>query len=341
MNTLDLTILVFFLSHSFSKNIAVILDRYLSKCLTLSTLKDRALIKAVIKSRIDLVKLLIDHGADVNGTDTKGKSPLSWAAFKGEINIVTALLESNADVNQVDIYGYTPLMFAIKEARTEVVELLIAYGADVNKANIYGHTPLMIAKYIYPDITSMIQAHQLKIKILISDIRSLEGREFCDKYVGLVCDKETQFSLIEIFMIAGRYITDRCNIPIFGSDEDNNRLLYLLNHTDTKDYWQLYQFVLEQYPNDNSLHRQIICQALRENYSKKIISESDYRLFFSINSRELYIPVVLLAATITTHLMGSHRREHRPPTLSSQALSIIFSSFSRTGKIFRSPTVMR
>ena len=66
----------------------------------------------------------------VNMVDKYGMNALMWACAKGNIEIVKLLLEVGANVNIVDKYGNTALKIAEQYERTEAIELL-------NKCNNY------------------------------------------------------------------------------------------------------------------------------------------------------------------------------------------------------------
>ena len=66
-----------------------------------------ALIVATNHRKDDVVKALIDHGANVNITDNNGWSPLMFAAEKGHLTIMQALLDKNADTKQTNKAGMT------------------------------------------------------------------------------------------------------------------------------------------------------------------------------------------------------------------------------------------
>mgnify|MGYP002819241621 CR=1 FL=1 len=98
--------------------------------------------EAVQKGSKDTVRLLLDHGADVNAADINEWTPLMEAVQKGSKEIVQLLLDRGADVNVADSWGNTPLMKAAQKDIKETVPLLLDHGADVNVANHSGLTPL-------------------------------------------------------------------------------------------------------------------------------------------------------------------------------------------------------
>ncbi|KAF8328957.1 ankyrin repeat domain-containing protein [Amanita rubescens] len=86
----------------------------------------------------DIVRLLLEWGADVNIVGAVGNSDtaLQAASYSGKTDIVQLLLAWGANVNiQGDCYG-SALMAASQKGHKRIVELLLQWGADVN---LYGH----------------------------------------------------------------------------------------------------------------------------------------------------------------------------------------------------------
>jgi ankyrin repeat protein len=80
-------------------------------------LKDKdgctALIAAARDGCLDVVHLLVEHGADLEAREpTYERTALAWATFYGHRDVVQYLIERGADVNAMDAYGYTPLKTA-------------------------------------------------------------------------------------------------------------------------------------------------------------------------------------------------------------------------------------
>ena len=90
--------------------------------------------------RNDVVNLLISYGADVNAKDAHDITALHLASFNGHVEIVKTLLEHGADVNTKDAIGDTPLHSG--SAHLEVIKLLLERGAYTNVKNGEGLTPL-------------------------------------------------------------------------------------------------------------------------------------------------------------------------------------------------------
>ena len=97
------------------------------------------------------VQELIDDGADVNGVDDAGKSPLHWVA-KATPETIAVLLEAGAEVNARDYLDRMPFHFISAASTPENVELLLEAGADVNAKTANDWTPLHgVAKFGIPE----------------------------------------------------------------------------------------------------------------------------------------------------------------------------------------------
>eukprot|EP00919_Chromeraceae_sp_WS-2016_P008866 GHVR01020818.1.p1 GENE.GHVR01020818.1~~GHVR01020818.1.p1 ORF type:complete len:324 (+),score=40.12 GHVR01020818.1:138-1109(+) len=102
--------------------------------------KGTALIWACVNGKLDVVKLVIAHGADINHEDKDGDTSLMRASRYGREDVARLLIERGADINLQNKEGCTALGFC---DQSEVAKLLIENGADVNHKDKYGKTPLM------------------------------------------------------------------------------------------------------------------------------------------------------------------------------------------------------
>ncbi len=95
---------------------------------------------------IDMMRLLIDRGANVNTASSQGITPLHEAAMRGQKNAIDLLVARGADVNARDEKGNTALLWALMMGRSDAAMALIDGGADVNARDAMGVSPLMAAK---------------------------------------------------------------------------------------------------------------------------------------------------------------------------------------------------
>ncbi|NXQ81286.1 ASB3 protein, partial [Nyctibius grandis] len=105
-----------------------------------------ALFLAVENGHADIVKFLLQHGANVEGPHSwSGWNSLHQAAFQGFTEIMKILLEKGASKECKDDFGITPLFVAAQYGKLESLRLLVSHGADVNCQAKDGATPLLIA----------------------------------------------------------------------------------------------------------------------------------------------------------------------------------------------------
>ena len=112
------------------------LDRLLQQVTDKSVLT-AALDDTVVFADLRDVRTLLDHGADANGYDPLGRTPLMYAAVSDKlpVDIVQLLIDRGADVNAIDKHpktgdeGLTPLDIARHNGETPVVKLLLKAGA--------------------------------------------------------------------------------------------------------------------------------------------------------------------------------------------------------------------
>ena len=95
----------------------------------------------------DLMKVLLEGGADPNRTDNVGRTPLHYVAQAGCTEGVQLLLSKGVDPNIVNQWGIAPLHCAVGRGHEGVIQLLLNAGADPNIPNgdDYGRTPLHYA----------------------------------------------------------------------------------------------------------------------------------------------------------------------------------------------------
>lgn len=89
--------------------------------------------------------LLLDRGAAPNGTTASG-SPLMGVAFKGHLAIADRLLAAGADPNLRNAAGQTAIMMSALFDRREVIELLLGAGADIDAVDAAGNDAASLAR---------------------------------------------------------------------------------------------------------------------------------------------------------------------------------------------------
>jgi ankyrin repeat protein len=101
--------------------------------------KTTSLYLAAENGRADIVKLLLENGADVDGAlfDEESddgyyfRTPLSVSIERGDSNVVQLLLENGADIDIIDDAGRTALHWMASKADEAMVRLVLEKDAGV------------------------------------------------------------------------------------------------------------------------------------------------------------------------------------------------------------------
>ncbi|KAL9080321.1 MAG: hypothetical protein Q9157_000908 [Trypethelium eluteriae] len=93
----------------------------------------------------EMVKLLLNKGADVNSQGGDYGNALEEAALEGHEQIVRLLLDKGADVNAQDKFSGNALIAASLKGHGQIVRLLLDKGADVNARDEFSDNALIAA----------------------------------------------------------------------------------------------------------------------------------------------------------------------------------------------------
>jgi hypothetical protein len=122
---------------------------------------------AAFSGNLEVVRILIEYDpADINARDESGSTPLLWASgghnFK-DGSVLRLLLEHGADINVQNRLGWTPLHLASINGALEVVRLLLEHGADVEVKGNDGKTALQeAAGRGYDKVVELLREHRAK-----------------------------------------------------------------------------------------------------------------------------------------------------------------------------------
>ena len=125
---------------------------------------DTPLLMAIRRGNYQVVKLLLDNGADPNISDNFGSTPLISATHKNNYDMVKLLLDKEADVNLKTVGGLSALQGAIinsnKNVDINIIRLLLEKGSD---PNILSGTNKSMRQYAIinnrPDVDKLLEEY--------------------------------------------------------------------------------------------------------------------------------------------------------------------------------------
>ncbi|KAL4123477.1 hypothetical protein PRIC2_009332 [Phytophthora ramorum] len=103
------------------------------------------LMLAASLGHLEVARYLVEQGAKKEATDNQGKTALIWAACHGRLDMVRYLAEQGAKKDAIDQNGNTALIWAACHGRLEVVRYLIERGAKKDAKDQNGNTALIWA----------------------------------------------------------------------------------------------------------------------------------------------------------------------------------------------------
>jgi uncharacterized protein len=131
-------------------SVKVLLDAEAKVDTTDPTYKQTALMIAVREDHADIVRLLVERGANVNAQTRTGQTP-GWvlpnsvAGFGFGKGIIRGGLPADRGSRYFTPGGLTPLLYAARDGRLEPAKILVAAGADIEHKDPNEITPLLMA----------------------------------------------------------------------------------------------------------------------------------------------------------------------------------------------------
>ena len=104
-----------------------------------------ALMRTAAYGSVEVLKILIKAGADINAVNYSGENALIRSVINNNNTIVQVLLQSGINVNLVDKNGRSPLMVAAQYNNAIIAKQIIKGGADISLKDINNNTAFLIA----------------------------------------------------------------------------------------------------------------------------------------------------------------------------------------------------
>ena len=104
------------------------------------------IVLATYGQNIQITKLLIEAGAEVDQKDSAGNTALMGVTYKGNLEIANLLVDAGANVNASNFSKATPLIYAATFGQLEIAKMLIGKGANLDDKDANGNSAFDHAK---------------------------------------------------------------------------------------------------------------------------------------------------------------------------------------------------
>jgi len=174
----------------------------------------------------DMVKLLLESGADINAGDypdtarfyTRLMTPLHRAVCSSSKSCVEVLLAAGADLHTKNDMGETPLHLAAEYGYTEIAELLLTYDANVDETDNEGKTALHKAHN--RDTAELLIAGGANV-----NAKAKDGSSPLHRAVEMVFEKRP---MVELLLASGADVNaqnDEGDTPLHISTRQEDRII--------------------------------------------------------------------------------------------------------------------
>lgn len=109
----------------------------------------------ILEGRFDLSLFLLQSTEiDINQKDKNGYTPLHFAVQSNTYDVVKVLLDKGANVDIQDKFGNTPLFkSATENTDLKITQVLIHSGADIHVMNTFGYSPMHFIQKNMPELS--------------------------------------------------------------------------------------------------------------------------------------------------------------------------------------------
>jgi len=176
-----------------------------------------ALHQAASAGHTDILKILLDAGADINARDrglfSQGADALYLASVSGHSDVVRELLSKGAKVDSTEDNGWTSLIKAAQLGNVAVARVLLDFKADVNIRAKDGTTPILVAAQ---------QGHTEIVKMLLEQGANVDTLTNDRSTPLMQAAQQGHFDVVKLLLINGAKVNAR--------RDDNVSALYLASY---------------------------------------------------------------------------------------------------------------
>ncbi|KAK1942935.1 Ankyrin-1 [Phytophthora citrophthora] len=161
---------------------------------------DTALHEAVYNKTTECARVLIySNSIDLDTQNSSQWTPLMAAAPRDLVEIVSLLLQKKVSTNTRTIDGRSALHIAAEEGKVDVVRLLLQHGAPIDSVTKAKLTPLMLAAY---------RGHRETMKVLIESGASLTCKNKKDQNAATIAMLNSRTDVLDLLYLEDPEVTN-------------------------------------------------------------------------------------------------------------------------------------
>ncbi|CAF1175086.1 unnamed protein product, partial [Didymodactylos carnosus] len=195
--------------------------------------------------KIDIVKLLIDHHANLDARDMNDSTPLHEACANNQYRCVKILIKNHAPIDDVNEKGCTPLHLAAINGHKKIVKFLLENGAKVHIQNTNKYNSLEEA--ILNDHPTVVEEF-LSHKSWNKSMKSAQLKRFVS---GHEPEIDTPLrKLIRLMPTKAEIVFNQCIKRLGNEESDQHKIHY--NYELLEDHFAKWTRVEEESHNSRS-----------------------------------------------------------------------------------------
>lgn len=228
----------------------------------------------------DVLKYMIECGAEIDEPNSKGETPLFTACTRPNLDIIEFLIESGSDYNRPNINGESPLHICCKFNHLLAAKVLLSQkNIDLDRPNVLGQTALF---------SSVSSNHLDLVKCLIEKGANANK---CDQNGTSPISSAVITKNVEIV----KFLVSKNVCDLNLADKHNERPLYNAVHSEN---WPILNCIVESKKVDldalNGIHQETaLSLAASRNYLEivkyLISSGADHKIVNKINQKPIEV----------------------------------------------------
>lgn len=185
-----------------------------------------ALIIAVVSNHVDIVRYLLEHGADLTLADENGYTPLICSAFYGNYEAFNELYCKDQNIHQKAKDGLTVFLAACTSSNVDLIKKIVKLGANITEVDLKNYNCIHLAAANLESLPVLIYLFENIDKLdEILNARNNDGKTALDIIIEHT-DQKYLFSILAAAKVDfNRYLICPKNFQIENNENEDMCLI--------------------------------------------------------------------------------------------------------------------